>query len=68
MAPRITVEVTPMPGCKRCKERFWVLECANEHGSEKIELMIIGTALRSKTFKKKSRLELGIDYDANRNA
>lgn len=40
----------------------------NADGSEKLELMFIGTALRPRAFKKKYGHELGLDYYANKKA
>lgn len=44
------------------KDRITLLVCANADGSEKVELMIIGTAKKPHPFKKKCGEELGFDY------
>ena len=50
------------------KDRITLLVCANADGSEKVELMIIGTAKKPRPFKQKSGEELGFDYYANKKA
>lgn len=46
-------------GHKKNKMRIMFLVCYNADGSEKITLMVIGTALNSRPFKKKVRASAG---------
>lgn len=50
------------------KERMNFMPCCDADGSERIELMIIGRAYRSRPFEGKTGLELGFDYHANKKA
>lgn len=68
LAPDRTVSLQRPLGRKKSKDRITVLVCANSDGTEKYELMFIGTALRPRPFKKKSGQDYGLDYHANRNA
>ena len=52
LAPDTTVATKGLPGWKKMKDRITLLICANDEGSEKMELMIIGNALRPRPFKK----------------
>lgn len=53
---------------KKAKQRISVLACLNAGGSENLELMIIGTALRLKPLEKESRSELGFTCYSNEKA
>eukprot|EP00171_Calliarthron_tuberculosum_P002433 IDg2433t1 len=68
LAPDSTVATARPLGRKKMKDRITVLVCANADGSEKFELMFIGTALRPRPFKKKYGKEYGLDYHANKKA
>jgi len=55
-------------GHKKEKTRITCLACCNSDGTEKMPLMVIGSALNPRPFKKKSGQELGFDYHANKKA
>eukprot|EP00171_Calliarthron_tuberculosum_P004123 IDg4123t1 len=55
-------------GQKKEKTRMTFLACCNGDGSEKMKLMVIGTARNPRPFKKKSGQDLGFDYHANKKA
>lgn len=68
MAPTQTIALERVQGRKKAKDRITVLPCSNMDGSEKIELLFIGTAAKPRAFKKKSGSELGFHYVANKKA
>lgn len=57
-----TVATRELLGRKKAKERFTFLVCSNADGTDKYELMIIGTAWKPRPFKKRSGHEPGFDY------
>lgn len=61
MEPNVILEIERMPGRKKTKERIPVLVCWNRDGSDKYELMIIGTPLKPPT-QEKTNAELGTEY------
>lgn len=58
LAPTQTIALERVPGRKKANYRISVLLCANMDGSEKIELLFIGTSTELRAFKKKSGSEL----------
>lgn len=68
LSPDRTVAQSRPLGRKKMKDRITVLVCANANGSEKFELMFIGTAAKPRPFKKKSGKEHGLDYHSNKKA
>lgn len=66
--PSWTLANGPVSGFKKEKTRITLLACCNNDGSERMPLMIIGTAVRPRPFKGKFGSELGFDYHANRKA
>lgn len=55
-------------GRRKCKDSITVLVCANSDGSEKVERMFIGNAVRPRAIKNKIEKDYGLYYRANRNA
>lgn len=68
MAPDRTVSAHRPQGRKKSKDRITVLVCANADGSDKFELMFIGSSLQPRAFKKRSGKDYGLDYYANKKA
>lgn len=66
--PSWTLSRKVVSGSKKEKTRITFLACCNADGTEKMPLMIIGSALNPRAFKKKSGQELGFDYHANKKA
>lgn len=52
MAPDKTIALERLPGRKKAKERITIMPCANADGTEKIELMFIGSALNPASLKR----------------
>lgn len=63
--PNITISSQHMQGRKKAKETLSALACFNADESEKIPLMIIGSAWKPREFKKMTGIELGFDYQAS---
>lgn len=55
-------------GHKKDKTQIKFFECCNADGYEKMPLMVIGTVLNPRPFKKNSGQELGFDYHAKKKA
>lgn len=66
--PNWTLANTSVSGFKKEKSRLTFLACCNNDGSERLKLMVIGTANNPRAFKKKTGQELGFDYHANKKA
>lgn len=66
--PNWTLANTSVSGFKKEKTRLTFLACCNNDGSERLKLMVIGTALKPRAFQKKSGQEYGFDYHANKKA
>lgn len=60
MSLETTVHLNPISGSIKDRERIFVLVCSNADGSEKLKLMIIGTAMCLRPFKTKSGSEMEI--------
>lgn len=61
----VTVARSYITGRKVTKESIYILSCANDDGSEDLELIIIATARCPSPSNNRSGVELGFDYRAN---
>ena len=68
MAPDRTIAREASPGRKMAKYRITILPCANADGSEKIELMVIGSSKMPRVLKKESGADHGFDYHSKKKA
>lgn len=66
--PNWTLSNTAVSGFKKEKTRLTFLACCNNDGTERLKLMVIGTAMKPRAFQKKSGQEHGFDYHANKKA
>ena len=63
MAPdRTALEHPILPGRNKAKVRLTFLGCCNATGTEKMSLLLIGTARHPRAFELKTGQELGFDY------
>lgn len=66
--PSWTISGNVVSGHKKEESRITFLACCNADGTEKMPLMIIGSALNLRALKMKSGQELGFDYHAKKKA
>lgn len=68
MAPETTISVNSLAGRTKVKKLVTCMPCANKNGSEKMEMVIIGTAFKPRALQNKTGADLGFDYHANKKA
>lgn len=69
MAPDKTVPPDVLPDTQGAREdRITLLFCCNADGSEKMELMVIGSVYNPRSFGRQTGQDLGFNYHANPNA
>lgn len=68
LAPDLTIAQQRPIARREAKERITVLVRASADGTENIEIMFIGTAMRPQTFFNKDGSHYGLGYHANKHA